>query len=390
MMEKYKIIIRCLGIIVICTMIFCLFQGFTNKCANYLKQSFASNQQSQSSNQYISILDYGAVVGTSWQNAKDNYIAIQKAIDNNPGRQIFIPKGLYIISKTLELKNNVSLIGEHRSSTVIKAVNGGALLIKDGGISIRDLFIYGDGGVGITVTNARGTSLTDVQLQNVDIGIKLINSWNTKISNLDITINPNQFPKVAKGLVLEGQCVNNHLLNSQITATEVGVDINSSKGRSEGLMMSNVLISAAKTGLKCDGMLSLQLSNCIIDLCENLAFDINNTGGLLVSNCWIASQGKVNGNAVKLSSCWDSHFSSNNIKCDRGKSVFLIDKGSNRNVIMNNTIELVEAKNPIFILDKNSSENMIRYNNLKPAKGFKASIANGNLENSISDNVGLK
>ncbi len=388
-MDKYRIINWYLGISIICTIIFFLFQGFTNRCANYLKQSYSANQQSHKSNQYISILDYGAVVGTSWQNAKDNYIAIQKAIDDNPGRQIFIPKGLYIISKTLELKNNVSLIGEHKSSTVIKAVNGGALLIKDGGISIRDLFIYGDGGVGITISNVRGTTLTDVQLQNVDIGVKLINAWNTRVCNLDIAINPKQFPKISKGIILEGQCVNNHLLNSQITATEVGVEINSSKGRSEGLMMNNILISAAKTGLKCDGMLSLQLSNCIIDLCENLAFDINNTGGLLVSTCWIASQGKVNGSAVKLSSCWDSHFSSNNIKCDRGGSVFLIEKGSNRNVIMNNTIELIEANNPIFILDKNSSQNMIKYNNIKVANGFKATISSANLENSLSENIGL-
>ena len=337
----------------------------------------------------VSIIDYGAKPASSWQGAIDNYFFIQKAIDENPGKQIAIPSGYYLISKPLQINHGVQLIGENKYSTVIKPLSCDGIIINSSDVSLENFFVYGDGHTAILVKNVRNSKLSDILIQNVTNGIILQNAWNTKITNIDITINPNQNPKVSKSIVLIGQCVNNLISDSRITAVEVGIEIQKNSVKSEGLMISNVVISSAKVGLKCEGILSLHLNNNIIDLCEDHGLVVENTGGLLVSNCWIASQGKNRGSSIRLSASWDSHFSTNNIKCGIGDTIILLEKESNNNIFVNNTFEFSDSKQPVFQLDKSTSLNTIKDNNFKLPKGGSGQIKDLGKNNISLSNLGL-
>lgn len=383
---------KTLNIIIFCVTTLCTFKSFSrNEEHNHFSIDFILKKASidHKFKFGVSITDYGAVPVSTWQEAKDSYAAIQKAINENPGKQINIPAGLYVISRPLIINKAVRIMGENKHSTFIKSLNGGVIIINDGGTSIENLYIYGDSGIGLTISNVRNTTLSNIFFQNTDVGIKLINAWNTKIDNIDVTINPNQNPKISKSIILEGQCVNNTITNSHLTATDIGIEIKINKNKSEGLMLNNVVISSAKIGLKSEGILSLHLVNCIIDLCLNYGLDINNTAGLLATNNWIVSNGSNNGAAIRLSSSWDSHFSNNNIKCAKGNSVITIENESNRNLFYNNTIELVDENKPIVHLDKTTSNNSIESNNFKSPKDVQLRIKNESLENKVLNNLGV-
>lgn len=334
----------------------------------------------------VSVIDYGARPAKNWADATDNSRAIQTAIDDNPGRMILIPSGIYLLSFEIKVKHGVKIVGEDKYATILQPLKSNCFVVNSGGVSIENLFIYGRGFTGITVNAVRNTNINNVLLQNVETGILLKNAWSTKINNVDITINPNQNPKVLKGIVLEGQSVNNFISNSQITAQQVGIEIKKSEKKSEGLMINNCLISQSKTGIKSFGILSLQINNSIIDLCEEFALEIYDTAGLLASNNWIVSNGHNNSQAIKLSSSWDSHFSANNIKCNTCSSVISIVNYSNNNIFSNNTFEMIDLENPIINLDKSASVNLLKDNNFKAPKSSPHIINNGS-DNKILDNL---
>ncbi|MDM1063533.1 hypothetical protein HXZ62_13325 [Empedobacter falsenii] len=290
----------------------------------FLIVSFCS--LAQSSEQFgVSIEKYGAKPAKNWQTAIDNSSAIQKAIDENPGRLIFIPSGIYLLGKEIKITHDVRLVGESKYLTILQPINNDGIYVNAGGVFLENFFIHGRGKTGITINNVRNTTITNVLLQNVQYGIKLVNAWNPKISNLDIDINNNQTPKVLKGIILSGQSVNNYITNSQISAVDVGIEIQKSDKKSEGLIISNVGIFSAKKGINSEGILSLHINNSIIDLCEEYALDIKNTAGLLVSNSWLNSKGSNNTQTIRLFSTWDSHFSTNNIKNGKGNAVILLE-----------------------------------------------------------------
>lgn len=335
----------------------------------------------------VSILDYGAKPAKEWSKATDNSAAIQSAIDANPGRLIFIPAGLYLLKKEINITHDVRLVGETKYSTILQPVGNNGIIINSGGVTLENFFIYGWGKTGIIVNGVRNTTITNILLQNVEYGIQLINAWNTKISGVDIDINAKQSPKVLKGIIISGQSVNNYISDSQITAVEVGVFIEKSVKRSEGLMLSNVVIYGGKTGLKSEGILSLHLNNCIIDLAEEYAIETANTAGLLVSNSWIYSQGKKSTNAVKLSTTWDSHFSASNIKCEDGSAVILFAAYSNNNIISNCTLELVNSNRESISLEKTTTLNLIKNNNFKMPKTIISTIIDRGIKNRIMENI---
>lgn len=337
----------------------------------------------------VSVTDYGAKPANNWSSAVDNYVAFQKAIDENPGRIIYIPKGIYLITKTLQINHNLTLIGENKQSSIIQPINCNGVSINGGGVTLENFFIYGRGNTGITINNIRNTLISNISIQNVLNGIVLNNAWNTNIENTDITINPGQTPKVIKGIILNGQCVNNIISNSRITATDICIEIQNNVNKSEGLIISNVVISQAKTGIRSYGILSLHLMNSIIDLCDEFGLDIYNTAGLLVNNCWINSSGKNYAQALRLSSSWDCHISSNNIKCSEGNDAILLDKGSNNNIITNNTIEIVNSYGSNLYLDSSTSSNLINNNSFKSKIGRKPNIKNQGQFNSIKDNLNI-
>ncbi|WKK58405.1 glycosyl hydrolase family 28-related protein [Sphingobacterium sp. BN32] len=347
-----------------------------------ITHSCAQNKNST----FISVVDYGAKPAKNWTSAVDNSAAIQKAIDNNPGKMIFIPSGIYLISKEINIKHGVRIVGEDKYSTILQSTSNNTMRISAGGVTLEKLFFYGQGNIGLSVINIRNVMLTDLLFQNVDYGIMFQNVWNAKLRNVDVEINSNQNPKVKKGFVFSGQCVNNHISDSQISAMDIGIEIQKSEKRSEGLMLSNVLIYGAKTGLKSEGALSLQVNNCIIDLCEEYAIQTRNTAGLLVSNSWLYSKGNQNTQAVKLYTTWDSHFSASNIKTENGNAVILIGDYSNNNIFSNCTIEVVNSNTEAVVFEQNTKANLLKDNNFKSLKNKPSTILNRGISNKIIDN----
>ncbi|MCB0421768.1 MAG: hypothetical protein KDD61_12280 [Bdellovibrionales bacterium] len=67
--------------------------------------------------QFIDVRDYGATPDDN----KDDSQAIQDAIDNAPsfGNKVYLPKGTYKISRTLQLKYNTQLCGASRFNTIL-------------------------------------------------------------------------------------------------------------------------------------------------------------------------------------------------------------------------------------------------------------------------------
>lgn len=81
-----------------------------------------------------------------------------------------------------------------------------------------------------------------------------------------------------------------------------------------GQVNSSFGVSVLNYGIKSEGILSLNINNCITDLCEERAIDTSNTVGLLVSN--------VLDKATQLNIIKDSNF-----KMPNRANSFIVDKG---------------------------------------------------------------
>jgi polygalacturonase len=67
----------------------------------------------------LNVLDFGAV----GDGVTDDSVAIQAAINAIPaiGGEVYFPGGTYLVNTKIVLKSRLSLIGESRNNTLIKA-----------------------------------------------------------------------------------------------------------------------------------------------------------------------------------------------------------------------------------------------------------------------------
>ena len=77
----------------------------------------------------VSVKDFGAV----GDGVADDTAAIQAALNATEGLNIFIPKGVYIISSQLTAQNNCCIFGDNRDTSILKynaatTITGGAIL----------------------------------------------------------------------------------------------------------------------------------------------------------------------------------------------------------------------------------------------------------------------
>jgi hypothetical protein len=95
----------------------------------------------------LNVLDFGAV----GDGVTDDSVAIQAAIDAIPGigGEVYFPGGTYLVNTKIVLKGRLSLIGESRNNTSIKAGTVGMTVVEQNGsaynIRIKYLNINGDG-----------------------------------------------------------------------------------------------------------------------------------------------------------------------------------------------------------------------------------------------------
>jgi len=285
-------------------------------------------------------------------------------------------------------------VGEGKVNTIFQPVDCNGFVITAGGVTIKNMFIYGAGSStksGIYCAAIRNTVLENLTIQNLTYGIELVNAWDTKIDKVDIQMNYDQTPQIAQGIRLNGQCVNNHISNCHIIANDFGISIikNGVNG-AEGLMVSNTLIASCKAGIYSEGILSLSVSNCIIDLITEWALHLTNTRGMLLSNNWIYTTGsKVNpkDEAIHLEASWDCHISNNNIKCMTAARAVSIIAYSNNNTITNNSIEFGNLSGNHVVLDSTTSYNLIKDNSIRWSSNDKPRVVNMGMSNIIKDNL---
>jgi hypothetical protein len=145
------------------------------------------------SNIPISVYEYGAV----GDGVTDDTLAIQDAIDQNPGRKIYIPKGVYLISSQIDVTDNgTTLVGDggSQSGTVIELSDSGQDGIVFSGCQFAGIV---DIAIRSKVVPASGYCVTfgngcfECFLQGVNClfafnGVLITGATETRISNLSL------------------------------------------------------------------------------------------------------------------------------------------------------------------------------------------------------------
>lgn len=338
----------------------------------------------------VSVVDYGAVPSTDWVHAIDNSAAFQAAIDSNPGKSIIIPAGIYLFNSPVIVRKSVELIGEGRNNTIIQPTKCNGFVITSSNVAIKNIFIYGTGHEGIYLQSVRNTLLENIKLQNVTYAIELFNSWNTKIDKVDILINEKQSPKVAQGIRLTGQSVNTQVSNCHIEATDFGISIIKGTPRSEGLIISNSFIGLAQSGIYCESILGLNVTNCIIDLITGYALWVKNSRAMLFSNNWIQTQSSATkAQAIQLEAVDNSHITNNYLSCLNGVRGISVLSYSNSNTIIGNTIDIYYTKNGWNVFFDGTTQKNLVSGNILNRKSGSTFIYNPVKSNVISGNITL-
>lgn len=226
-----------------------------------------------------------------------------------------------------------------------------------------------------------------LRIQHMKIGIELKYAWNCVIDNVKTFLNSGN-PKVLQGIRFYGKCVNNHISNCHIESEGIGVAIINpeidGKKRAEGLMIINSFIGSGRYGIYSEGILSMNVSNCTIDLTKRSAIEVTRTDGMLLSNNWIALNVKPihvneqNHPIIKLILSHNSTISNNHIlyagykKDEQGESLgydditnigISFETSTTNCTVIGNAFENVKYKT---IIENGSSNILVNYNTNKP------------------------
>ncbi len=185
------------------------------------------------------------VVSTHVEDGKDATAAIQKLIDENPGRTLYFPEGTYTISKSLKTPSDPAKAVSFRFSNYAKLVassswSGNTAMICIGAgakatdvQNSTDTYINGgiiDGGgkaAAISIDNGRDIRLHDVSITNATVGVTIstgdMGAVNVDMDNIDIT---GASADTSKGIVINGG--NNSITNVRIYNVHKGVELSES------------------------------------------------------------------------------------------------------------------------------------------------------------------
>lgn len=269
-----------------------------------VKQPYAgavARTQHEKNQDYVSIKDFGAIGdwNVTTHTGTDDTAAFENAF--SVSRLIHIPPGVYKISSSFTMLSGSSLIGQ--SGLDCKIVGYGCDIIQiadtSTNVSISNIAIksYGSDNTEnprlYTGINALGvsaaTAVYRVYLHNLNMfgfetAINLGYVWDSLIDNLKIEDCDNC-------IELFGQCVNNSISNSRLVSNGGNASIVLNADGStigEGLMVVNCLLASGDYGVTCDnGFLSLNISNCIIDLIIDTAFNIVDVRSSSIVGSWL-------------------------------------------------------------------------------------------------------
>lgn len=165
----------------------------------------------------------------------------------------------------------------------------------------------------LTGTNSKvnnsvyGYLLSNISIVGFRCGLYLSEAWDTKIDGVKIR------DMLSEGIACYGQSVNIYWTNCNVDGRNrintVGADYNVSPNygnRPEGHLYTGCAFFSCTYGFRQTSALSIQLSNCMLDL-HNVAAITIYVGDMMVTNCWLSSKTgvatyQVSNSAVQLNS----------------------------------------------------------------------------------------
>lgn len=246
--------------------------------------------------QTISVADFGASPSAT---ASANRIAIQAAINSIPeteGGTITFPQGIYNVDGNIDSNNRQGLVIDGCGSTINLTTSTSYLFtITDVAVEVRNFFVTKGNGV---VASAFYVSGIRHVFNNVQSGeakwtrfFHLVDVKESFFTNLNIYLDS----ATNTGTVFYlDYCVNNTFSDSFIGYCEHGVFASSTANpsggnKSEGWLMSNVIIVYAQKAMTLDTATLFSVVNCCFDFCEIWGIFQSNGNNLKVMNTWIAS-----------------------------------------------------------------------------------------------------
>jgi hypothetical protein len=121
----------------------------------------------------LNVLDFGAI----GDGVADDSAAIQAAINAVPsiGGEVYFPRGTYLVNTKIALKGRLSLVGESRNNTFIKAGTVGMTVLEQNGsaynMRIKHLGVLGDGkaAFGISMVSPNQASSAHHVLEDLEV-----------------------------------------------------------------------------------------------------------------------------------------------------------------------------------------------------------------------------
>jgi hypothetical protein len=214
--------------------------------------------------------------------------------------KLYFPAGTYMVTESIDIIRSLEIQGAGKGITkiIFYGSGGSAFNSNAGGVVISELSLSSASGAvwaaGIHISQSR-CEVRDVEISRFDSGIIAENSFDVKVLNVDMVL-AGSASHLQDGLRLVGQCVNVQVASCRIEAVKRAVAVTHSTGpNAEGLKIVNTFLKG-ETGLFCASILSLHLSNSIVEGSLN-AVDVWNTRGLLIENTRMTS---VDGSAISL------------------------------------------------------------------------------------------
>ena len=265
--------------------------GYTQGGTNSVTQTVQSKLR-----QIVSIADFGASPSAT---ATVNTAAIQAAINSIPETEsgtIIFPRGVYNVNGNIDTNNRQGLIIEGNDATINLTTSISYLFtVTDVSVQIKNLSFSKDTGV---IASAFYISGIRHIFDNINSGnskwtyfFHCVGVKESFFTNLNIYLDV--ATKTGSVFRLD-YCVNNTFSDSFIGYCEHGVyesnTSNPSDGnKSEGWLMSNVIIVYSQKAMTLNAGTLFSVVNCCFDFCEIWGIFQSNGNNLKVMNTWIAS-----------------------------------------------------------------------------------------------------
>lgn len=216
-----------------------------NKLKNELKTELEKSLRDEIANGGINAEDLGYIVVTDYIKANTNEdvsVGIQKLIDENPGRTLYFPDGVYVLENPISTSADPEKCVSFQLSNyaVLKAGQEWAhneamvrLGIPDGNertFAEEKLFSFNGGIVdgnmvanGIAIEGGHGTTIRNVSIKHTVVGIHIKNTSDSNDVDLVHVVGNNKTNSI--GVLVEG--ANNTITDMRIAAIQTGVMIRS-------------------------------------------------------------------------------------------------------------------------------------------------------------------